>query len=101
MDETDDAVLTLWEAYYKLEPWGGEYERHSQQMELADAAFAVQINSSIPKNRTDLKYKPRDRRKFYPFEYAGEMVSEEKPKANVVDQCLSFATATIRNYRKK
>jgi hypothetical protein len=100
LDATPDDVVGLWDAFYRLEPWGGEYQRHADQMEIAEAAFALQANMAIPKNRQDLKFKPRQRKRFFPANYAGELPVDNKPKENAVDQCQKFISSTLSQRKK-
>jgi hypothetical protein len=69
-------------------------------MEIAEAAFALQANISTPKNRQDLRYKPRPRVRFFPSGYAGELPVEKKPKENTIDQCQQFISSTLSQRKK-
>jgi hypothetical protein len=100
LDATPDDVVSLWDAFYRLEPWGGDYQRHADQMEIAEAAFAIQANTAIPKNRRDLRFKPRQRKRFFPADYAGELPVEKKPEVNPVDQCQQFISSTLTQRRR-
>jgi hypothetical protein len=94
LDATPDDVVKLWEAYYQLEPWGGEYQRHAVEMELMDASFALAANRGLPPNRNDLKYQPRRRKQFFPPDYAGE-VPVEKKRPKMIEQCEHFANTIL------
>lgn len=88
--------MDLWEAFYRIEPWGNEYQRHAVEMELAEALFAFQVNSNLPKNRPDLKYKPRTQQSFFPADYEGNEKPQKAKKPNIVEQCQQFARMVTR-----
>lgn len=100
LDATPDDVVTLWEAFYQLEPWGGEYRRHADEMEILDATFALHANMNIPKNRRDLRYTPRKRKQFFPVDYAGEYPVTEKKNTSVFEQCEQYAKTVMSQIRK-
>ena len=98
-DSLPSDVVTLWDAFYRLEPWGGEYQRHAAECELLESIFAKLINRDIPKDRRDLIYKPRQRRQFFPGDYAGESPKRTKASKTIGDQCEEYVR-TIMSRRK-
>lgn len=97
-DSLPHDVVTLWDAYYRLEPWGGEYQRHAAECELLESIFAKLINRDIPKDRRDLIYKPRKRRQFFPPDYAGETLVK-KLKTSIATQCTQYAESIIKRIK--
>lgn len=96
-DALPDRVSTIWEAYYQIEPWGGEVEaeRFAALMELMDALLASSVNPNVPASRSDLLYKPRSREDFMPPAAvdAVEAKRAKLPKGDIVSQLDSFVAA--------
>jgi len=68
-------------------------------MELAEASFAFEVNSKIPKDRADLKYLPRKRKLFYPHDYAGELSAPDKKSSSIESQCNDFIKTVLTRGR--
>jgi hypothetical protein len=88
LDSLPDDVLTLWDAYYRLEPWGGEYHRHAAEMEVLETILAYVVNRHVTEKSK--VYKPRSRADFMPAGYAGER-PKKKPKQTIGAQVAAMA----------
>lgn len=100
MDNASDEVVTLWDAFYRLEPWGGEYQRHAAESELLEHIFAMLANRNLPPNRRDLIYRPRRRRAFFPPDYAGEVLKTKRKGTGIAEQCQQYVAEVMRQARK-
>lgn len=86
LESQPERVLAVWEAYWKLEPWGLDWERHSRQMELMDHLLASTINPHLPKED---RYKAHGYDYFMPMDY----VKPKKKRKSIAQQLNAFAAA--------
>ena len=77
----------MWQAYWQVEPWGTEWDRHSEMMVLLDAIYAATINPNLKKSD---RHKVRHAADFMPVDYARPKLPKKK-KTNIVDQLNAFA----------
>ena len=68
-DSLPDDVVEFWRAYWQVEPWGCEWERHSYLMSLLDVHYAATINPHLDKRH---RVKPRAPQDFMPVDFFRE-----------------------------
>ena len=92
LDSVPDRVLRVWEAYWRVEPWGVEWERHSRMMVLLDAIYAATVNPNLPKHK---RHDIRSEDSFMPVDYL-----RDKPKrsGSIYDQMMVYAKRVTRGH---
>jgi hypothetical protein len=65
-DSLSDESVEFWQAYWQVEPWGCEWERHSHTMSMLDVLYAATINPHLKKRDF---VKPRAPIDFMPADY--------------------------------
>lgn len=80
-DSLPDEVVSLWDAYWQLEPWGCDWLRHAEQMVMLDHIYALVANRGLSRDQRHLAYKPRRRKAFMPADYAGETPARRTTKS--------------------
>lgn len=75
LEHVSPRTLALWEAFYRFEPWGADYERSAMQMHLADANMSM-LAATVGQKRKTLLLKD-----FMPRDWAGHTpLPSTKPK---------------------
>jgi hypothetical protein len=95
LDSLPDDVVRLWDAYWQLEPWGGDWARHADLMVLMDHIYALVANKGLGRESRHLAYKPRGRRSFMPMDYAGESPKRTSRKSTA-QQCEEYMAAYMQ-----
>lgn len=87
LDSIPNKTWAMWQAYWQIEPWGTEWERHGEMMVLLDAIYAATVNQHLKKSKM---HKVREASSFMPHDYDRPQRAK-KEKTNIVDQLNAFA----------
>lgn len=88
LDSVPDKTWSMWQAYWQVEPWGTEWDRHAEMMVMLDAIYAATVNPNVEKQD---RHKVRDAVEFMPVDYDRPRAKRAKPNAGIVDQLNAFA----------
>lgn len=88
LDSVPDKTWSMWQAYWQVEPWGTEWDRHAEMMVMLDAIYAATVNPNVEKQH---HHKVRDAVEFMPADYDRPRAKRANPKASIVDQLNAFA----------
>ena len=83
-DSLPDDVVALWDAYYRIEPFGNDYHRHAEMCEILEHIYAVVVNRGMSSRANMIR--PRKRRVFFPPDYVGQR--ERKARKTTIGQQL-------------
>lgn len=75
-DSLEDDAVAFWEAYWQVEPWGGDWERSAMVCAMVDQLFAATINPNLKKHD---RHTPRQLSEFLPV---GSYSPKQKTKAS-------------------
>lgn len=90
MDAIPKRTWALWQAYWQVEPWGTDWERHADMMVMLDAIYAAAVN---PYRKEGSEHKVREAAAFMPFDY--DRGQQRKPaKPDITEQIDRFRGAT-------
>lgn len=78
----------MWQAYWQVEPWGTEWDRHAEMMVMLDAIYAATLNPNVDKAD---RHTVRDAVDFMPTDYDRPPAKRAKKKHSIVDQLNAFA----------
>jgi len=87
-DSLSDEAVEFWEAFWRIEPWGGDWERHGEIMSTLDHLYAVTANQFAEEGKG---YKPLQADAFMPADYLRE--KKRKPKVDFEQQFQAFVQA--------
>lgn len=98
LEEQSHESLALWEAFYRTEPWGDEYQRWALQAQLLDESV------SMSAAKAGVKRKPHQMKDFMPAEWIGHKRTKRKIKGKTKGRMMiahnriaaSFPTADKR-----
>jgi len=74
-DSLSDEAVEFWQAYWRVEPWGFEFERHAEQMRALDYIYAALVNQHMEKGK---EYKPPDFVSHMPDDFYQPKTQERK-----------------------
>lgn len=87
MDQVSPRTLALWEAFYRVEPWGDDYARSAIQSQLTDSLTSV-VAASYGVERKHLAMKD-----FMPGNWDNwQAQTKKKPKSNIAVAHKMIAT---------
>ena len=87
LDTIPDKTWAMWQAYWQIEPWGTDWERHSEMMVMLDAIYAATVNPHLDKRD---RHKVREAADFMPRDY-DRPKRPKQSEADIVDQLNAFA----------
>lgn len=79
-DSLSEESVQFWAAYWRVEPWGREWERHGEVMSTLDHIYAATVNQFAEEGKS---YKPLNAEAFMPDDYLRE---KKRRKAVAFDQ---------------
>lgn len=93
-DSLSDEAVDFWKAYWRVEPWGCEWERHAVQVSSLEHIFAAIINQHVEKGK---EYKPGPFASHMPPDYYEEKLpTPEISNDDMADKLDAFVRATSR-----
>lgn len=96
LDAIPKRTWALWQAYWQVEPWGTDWDRHGEMMVMLDAIYAATVNPHI-KEETH-KHKVREAADFMPVDY--DRPPKNRGKKDIVEQLDRFIGMTSGNHNK-
>jgi len=90
-DSLSEETVAFWSAYWRVEPWGREWEMHGDMMSTLDHIYAATVNQFAEEGKA---YKPFHSDAFMPDDY----LRDKKPKKKLAfeQQFDAFVKANTR-----
>ncbi|QDV86915.1 phage tail assembly protein T [Stieleria magnilauensis] len=77
LDSASERQLALWQAFYRIEPWGAEFHRSATQASLASAAISMAAAAN------GQKIEIQEFGSFMPSDWIGESKRKKRTKQAV------------------
>ena len=90
-DSLSDETVAFWSAYWRVEPWGCEWERHSELMSTLDHIYGATVNQFAKEGEA---YKPFASEAFMPDDFLRD--KKRKKKVDFSQQFNNFVMANSR-----
>ena len=92
-DSLSDETVAFWDAFSRVDPFGGEWHRHADLMQVVELMMARMINHGLGKENAHLRYEPRGRKDFMPGDYQGDEPKPKTTKKDLNEQLSAMAKA--------
>lgn len=93
-DSLSNEAVEFWQAYWRVEPWGFEFERHAEQMQALNYIYAALVNQHLEKGK---EYKPPELTSHMPDDFYIPKAPAVKLTADEMAEKLDrFVRATSR-----